>query len=310
MKIAYTEIMVDTPRLFEQGLIGSRLRRAIRQGAEDFLLLRASADLSDRLTAVLRHFSTVLDFATPGPHAAEALLVSGRAETIIRSAPIPEAMGQGQFQALIADSGLLPFGPATLDAVISLLALQTVDDLPGILLQIRRALKPDGMFLACLLGGASLTELRQSLLQAESEMEGGISPRVAPFADISDLGGLLQRAGFALPVSDVDSFTVRYASPLGLMHDLRRMGATNALIERRKTPLRRATLLRALEIYTKRFSDPDGRVRATFEFIWISGWAPHESQQKPLKPGSATKRLADALGVVEHATGDTPNGQK
>jgi len=310
MKIAYTEIMVDTPRLFEQGLIRSRLRRAIRQGAEDFLLLRASADLSDRLTAVLRHFSTVLDFATPGPHAAEALLVSGRAETIIRSAPIPEAIGQGQFQALIADSGLLPFGPATLDAIISLLALQTVDDLPGILLQIRRALKPDGMFLACLLGGASLTELRQSLLQAESEMEGGISPRVAPFADISDLGGLLQRAGFALPVSDVDSFAVRYASPLGLMHDLRRMGATNALIERRKTPLRRATLLRALEIYTKRFSDPDGRVRATFEFIWISGWTPHESQQKPLKPGSATKRLADALGVVEHATGYTSNGQK
>jgi SAM-dependent methyltransferase len=204
----------------------------------------------------------------------------------------------------------LPFGPATLDAVISLLALQTVDDLPGLMLQIRRALRPDGLFLACLMGGASLTELRQSLLQAESEIEGGISPRVAPFADISDLGGLLQRAGFALPVSDTDRFTVRYANPLGLMHDLRRMGATNALIERRKTPMRRATLLRALEIYAERFADSDGRVRATFELVWISGWAPHESQQKPLKPGSAAKRLADALGVAEIPAGEAPTGQK
>ena len=136
---------------------------------------------------------------------------------------------------------------------------------------------------------------------AESEIEGGISPRVAPFADIGDLGGLLQRAGFALPVSDVDRFTVRYASPLGLMHDLRRMGATNMLAQRRKTPLRRATLLRAMEIYGERFSDPDGRVRATFELVWISGWVPHESQQKPLKPGSAVKRLADALGVRENS---------
>ena len=295
--------MADAPRLFEQGLIRQRLQRALRQGAEDFLLARASADLSDRLAVVLRQFPTVLDFATPGFHASEALLASGRAETVIRAAPVPEAIGKGRIPALVADTSLLPFGVSSLDAVVSLLALQTVDDLPGLLLQIRRALRPDGMFLACLLGGASLTELRQSLLQAESEIEGGISPRVAPFADISDLGGLLQRAGFALPVSDVDSFTVRYASPLGLMHDLRRMGATNALIERRKTPMRRSTLLRTLEIYAERFSDPDGKVRATFELIWISGWAPHESQQKPLKPGSAAKRLADALGVAEHPTG-------
>ncbi len=302
--------MVDAPRLFEQGLIRQRLQRAIRQGAEDFLLARASADLSDRLTAVLRQFPIVLDFGTPGPRAAEVLLASGRADRVIRAAPTYAAIGHRHISALVADTGLLPFGASSLDAVVSLLALQTVDDLPGILSQIRRALRPDGMFLACLLGGASLTELRQSLVQAESEVEGGISPRVAPFADIRDLGGLLQRAGFALPVSDVDSFTVRYASPLGLMRDLRRMGATNALIERRKTPLRRATLLRTFEIYAERFSDPDGRVRATFEFIWISGWAPHESQQKPLKPGSAAKRLADALGVAEHPTGDRSSGQK
>ena len=299
--------MSEAPRLFEQGLIRTRLKRAIRQGAEDFLLARASADLSDRLMAVMRQFDTVLDLGTPGPHAAEALRASGKVDRLIRAAPIVEAIGQGEFQPMLADAGLLPFGRESLDAVISLLALQTVDDLPGALMQIRRAIRPDGLFLACLIGGASLTELRQSLAAAESEIEGGISPRVSPFADISDLGGLLQRAGFALPVSDVDSFTVRYANPLGLMHDLRRMGATNALVERRKMPMRRATLLRALEIYAERFSDPDGRVRASFELIWISGWTPHESQQKPLKPGSATKRLADALGVREIPGGEKPD---
>jgi len=161
--------MVEAPRLFEQGLIRQRLKRAIRQGAEDFLLARTSADLSDRLSAVLRQFATVLDFATPGPHAAEALAASGRAETIIRAAPIPEALGQGHFHPLVSDNGLLPFGSATLDAVISLLALQTVDDLPGLMLQIRRALRPDGLFLACLMGGASLTELRQSSFRPKAK---------------------------------------------------------------------------------------------------------------------------------------------
>jgi SAM-dependent methyltransferase len=257
--------------------------------------------------AVLRQFDTVLDMGTNGPHAAEALRASGKVGRLIRAAPLFEAIGKGEFQPMVADAGLLPFGRESLDAVVSLLALQTVDDLPGALMQIRRAIRPDGLFLACLIGGASLTELRQSLAAAESEIEGGISPRVSPFADISDLGGLLQRAGFALPVSDVDSFTVRYANPLALMHDLRRMGATNALVERRKMPMRRATLLRALEIYAERFSDPDGRVRASFELIWISGWTPHESQQKPLKPGSATKRLADALGVREIPGGEKPD---
>ncbi len=302
--------MSDAPRLFEQGLIRTRLKRAIRQGAEDFLLARAGADLSDRLSAVLRHFDVVVDWGTPGPHAADALLASGKVGRLIRSAPLIEALAPSPYPSIVADAGLFPFGRESVDAVISLLALQTVDDLPGALMQIRRALKPDGLFLACLIGGSSLTELRQSLAAAESEIEGGISPRVAPFADISDLGGLLQRAGFALPVSDVDSFTVRYASPLGLMHDLRRMGATNALTERRKSPMRRATLIRAMEIYAERFSDPDGRIRASFELIWISGWTPHESQQKPLKPGSASQRLADALGVREMVGGEKPDRLK
>ena len=163
------------------------------------------------------------------------------------------------------------------------------------LAQIRRALRPDGLLLAAMIGGDTLTELRQSFAAAEAECEGGVSPRVAPFADLRDIGGLLQRAGFALPVTDVDRVVVRYASAFGLMHDLRRMGAANSLVERRRTPLRRATLLRMAEIYSERFADADGRIRATFDIIWISGWAPHESQQKPLKPGSATASLEAAV---------------
>ena len=191
--------------------------------------------------------------------------------------------------SLSADEEALPFRDGSLDLVVSALALQFVNDLPGTLVQIRRALKPDGLFLAAMIGGESLTELREAFAQAEAEIEGGVSPRVAPFADLRDLGALLQRAGFALPVTDIDRVTVRYATPLALMHDLRRMGAANALTERRRMPLRRATLRRMFEIYAERFADPDGRMRATFEIVWLSGWAPHESQQKPLAPGSARR---------------------
>jgi SAM-dependent methyltransferase len=206
--------------------------------------------------------------------------------------------------ALVANEEALPFADASLDLVVSALALQTVNDLPGTLVQIRRALKPDGLLLAALLGGDTLRELRQSFAAAESEIEGGVSPRVAPFADVREIGALLQRAGFALPVTDVDRVTVRYASVLALMHDLRRMGATNVLTERRRTPLRRATLARMAEIYQRNFSDPDGRLRATFDIVWLSGWAPDASQQQPLRPGSARTRLADALGVNEQPAGE------
>ena len=205
-----------------------------------------------------------------------------------------------------ADEEALPFADGALDLVVSALALQFVNDLPGTLIQIRRALKPDGLLLAALIGGDSLTELREAFAQAESEVEGGVSPRVAPFADVRELGGLLQRAGLALPVVDSDRLTVRYKSVFDLMRDLRRMGATNMLTERRRTPLRRATLQRMADIYAQRFSDADRRVRATFEIAWLSGWAPHESQQKPLKPGSAVQRLADALGTQEIPSGEKP----
>jgi SAM-dependent methyltransferase len=198
-----------------------------------------------------------------------------------------------------ADEEALPFRDASLDLVVSVLAFQFVNDLPGTLIQIRRALKPDGLLLAALVGGDTLIELRQAFAAAEVEIEDGVSPRVAPFADVRDTGALLQRAGFALPVADVDRMTARYSSPFELMHDLRRMGATNPLVERSRRPLKRATLRRMAEIYAERFSDPDGRIRATFEVVWLSGWVPHDSQQKPLAPGSARQRLADVLGTRE-----------
>jgi SAM-dependent methyltransferase len=281
--------------LFDTDLIRARRARAERDGYAGFLLNRLAEDLDDRLAPVLRTFSSVLDLATPAPAAAQVLAARYPAARRIRLAPLPEPGGG----VIVGDPEALPLAPGSLDLAVSLLALQAVNDLPGTLIQLRRALRPDGLFVGCLLGGATLTELRQSFGQAESEVEGGISPRVAPFAAVREVGALLQRAGFALPVADTETLTVRYADPFGLMRDLRAMGMTNALTERRRVPLRRATLLRAAEIYAARFSDPDGRVRATFEVLWLSGWAPHESQQKPLRPGSAKSRLADALGTIE-----------
>ena len=288
--------MNESAPLFDPALVRRRIARAQRSGYAGFLLERVAEDLEDRLAAVTRTFPVALDLGTPLPLVSERLLQSGRVERMIRLAPIPEPAG-----SMVGDPEALPFsGNAGFDLAVSALALQHVNDLPGALLQVRRALKPDGLFLAGLLGGATLTELRQAFLQAESETEGGASPRVAPFAELRDLGGLLQRAGFALPVVDADTITVRYGDPFALMRDLRAMGLTNALHDRRRVPLRRATLMRAAAIYAERFSDPDGRLRATFEILWLSGWAPHESQQKPLRPGSAKTRLADALGAAEH----------
>jgi SAM-dependent methyltransferase len=197
---------------------------------------------------------------------------------------------------LVADEEVLPFAPQSFDLIVSALNLQWANDLPGAFAQIRRALAPDGLFLAALIGGQSLAELRICLAQAQEEIEGGASPRVAPFADLRDLGGLLQRAGLALPVTDCDAFTVRYHDAFGLMRDLRAMGATNVLAAGARRPLRRDVVLRTAALYAEKFADPDGRVRATFEIIWASGWAPHESQQKPLAPGSAQAPLSAILG--------------
>lgn len=282
------------PRLFDQDALRLHAERALRSGAPaDFLLQRATADLADRLAVVVRRFEHRLDLGTPLPLAAE--LLAHQEGHLTRLVPPGYPAGTGRWINIDGPLDILPITHESLDLVVSLLALQTVDDLPGTLVQIRRALKPDGLFIACLLGGDTLTELRQSFLEAETLIEGGASPRVAPFADLRDCGSLLQRAGFALPVTDVDRVVVRYQNPFGLMQDLRAMGASNPLAERQRKPLRRATLMKAAEIYADRFSDSDGRVRATFEIVWISGWSPHESQQKPLKPGSAKMSLAEGL---------------
>ena len=294
---------LPSPLIFDRTLLRTRRRRAASLGPATFLLDRVAADITDRLATVKRRFDLALDLGTPGEAVRAALARVGSVGTIVAAAAFPAGCAGRVTPFVIADEEALPFGDATLDLVVSALALQFVNDLPGTLVQIRRALKPDGLLLAALLGGETLTELRESFAAAESETTGGVSPRVAPFADLRDLGALLQRAGFALPVTDTDRLTVRYDSAFALMHDLRRMGATNILVDRRRRPLRRATLMRMAEIYAERFADPDGRLRATFEIVWLSGWSPHPSQQQPLKPGSAAARLADALGTQEVSTG-------
>ncbi|MEA2986580.1 MAG: hypothetical protein QOD94_2834 [Alphaproteobacteria bacterium] len=295
----------------DRRLLRARRRRAAALVPADFLLARVADDLAERLSSVLRRFDLAADLGTPGKHLRQELAASGKVGVLISvdalaDFSLPGTRGRaGEGAPLVAaDEEALPFREGSLDLVVSALALHLVNDLPGTLIQVRRALKPDGLFLAALLGGETLTELRQAFAEAETEKEGGVSPRVAPFPDLRDLGALLQRAGFALPVADTERLTVRYATVLSLMHDLRRMGATNALIERRRVPLRRATLMRMAEIYARRFADPDGRLRATFEIVWLSGWAPDPSQQKPLQPGSAKMRLADALGTIEIPAGE------
>jgi SAM-dependent methyltransferase len=291
------------PRLFDRKLVLARRLRAQREGAETFLLDATAKELVERLSAVKRRFALALDLGTPGDALAAALQQSGQVDGVIVSEPLAHFRA-GRLPRVAADEEALPFGDETLDLVVSALSLQWVNDLPGTFAQVRRVLKPDGLFLAALIGGETLGELRESLAIAESEMAGGASPRVSPFIDVRTLGSLLQRAGFALPVTDVERMTVRYRNARALLRDLRRMGAANALAERSHKPLRRAVLARAEEIYAERFADPDGRLRATFDVMWLSAWAPHESQQKPLKPGSAKMRLADALGTREQSAGE------
>jgi SAM-dependent methyltransferase len=267
------------PALFDRATLRVRSERARRGEAATFLLDRVAEDLAERLQAVMRKFAQAADIWTPGSALQEVLQARVGSVTRVDA----------------DDSEILPLQPQSLDLAVSALAFQFVNDLPGALAQIRRALKPDGLLLAALVGGDTLTELRQSFAAAEAECEGGASPRVAPFADLRDVGALLQRAGFALPVTDVDRIVVRYANAFALMQDLRRMAATNVLHERRRVPTRRTTMLRMAQIYHERFADSDGRIRATFDIIWMSGWAPHESQQKPLRPGSAKASLEAAV---------------
>jgi SAM-dependent methyltransferase len=264
------------PVLFDRALLARRLARAKKLGPATFLLDRVCEDMAERLAAVNRSFAEVVDIWTPGAGLSLPGLKVGHLD-------------------ISSGDERLPLAPASLDLAVSALAFQFVNDLPGVLAQIRRALKSDGLLLAALIGGDSLSELRQSFAAAEAECEGGVSPRVVPFADLRDIGGLLQRAGLALPVTDVDRVVVRYDNAFVLMNDWRRMGATNILLERRRAPTRVATMLRMAQIYAQRFSDPDGRIRATFDIVWLSAWAPHESQPKPLRPGSATASFEEVV---------------
>ena len=279
--------LAEVPQIFDRKALALRKSRAARRGGENVLAEEAARGIAHRLAAVNRRFTVPMALDIPDP-----------------AFDVLKGYADNWVFATLGEQERLPLEHDRFDLVVSVLSLHAINDLPGVLVQIRRALKPDGLFMAALLGGDSLAELREAFATAESEIEGGLSPRVAPFADLRELGALMQRAGFALPVIDSDRLTVRYDNAFALMRDLRAMGATNVLVERRRMPLRRATLLRMAEIYAERFSDPDGRVRATFEIAWLSGWAPHESQQKPLKPGSAAQRLADALGARELPAGE------
>jgi SAM-dependent methyltransferase len=282
------------PRLFDRTILPLKYARAATLPKARFLLERAADDLATRLSAVMRPFPDAGEIGTLGPEMAAAMAAPGRKIITLATDPSPGIAFDKE-----ANPDDLSLGTASYDLLVSGFLLQSVDDLPGVLFQIRRALRPDGLFMGCMLGGRTLHELRDVLASAESEIAGGISPRVFPFADVRDMGGLLQRAGFALPVADIEPLTVRYSDLLSLARDLRAMAATNILHGRLKWPSRRALFLRAAELYAQRHADADGRIRATFETVWISGWAPHESQQQPLRPGSAKARLADALKVPE-----------
>lgn len=294
-----------TPQIFDRELLlRRRLRAAHGNAPPDFLLARVAADFADRLTLIKRAFPRVLNLTAATGALGRTLADVRGIHDIVNTELAPELAGPPWPATTVADEEALPFPPATFDLVVSALTLQFVNDLPGTLTQIRRLLKPDGLFLGAMVGGETLKELRQATLQAEVEVHDGASPRVAPLADVRDLGALLQRAGFALPVADADTLTVSYATPLDLMRELKAMAAGNVLIERSRKPMTRRLLLRIAEIYAERYAGADGRIPATFETLTMTGWAPDDSQPKPLRPGSATTRLADALGTNEITTGD------
>ena len=285
-------------QLIDSKAVVDRKRRALRNRVDgaDFLMRDAAQELADRLSAVERRFPRAAVLLTPTGLAADALRATGKVDEVVEVAVHRDLLaGPGA----IAEGDRLPLEPASLDLAVSLLSMQELNDIPGFLIQVRRALKPDGLFIGAMAGAGTLTELRDALLAAETQLAGGASPRVLPFADVRDAGALLQRAGFALPVADHDDLTVRYATMFDLMRDLRAMGVTNVLAGRSRRPATRALFTHAAQIYAGRHSDADGRIRATFSLVWMSGWAPAESQRKPLRPGSAQVSLAKLLGDPE-----------
>lgn len=296
-------------RVFDRRLVRARRDRwAPAFDAHDFLFREVADRLADRLADTTRRFPLALDLGSRSGILAQELKGRGGIETLVQ-AELSAALARGAARhgpTVVADEEYLPFAEGRFDLVLSNLSLHWVNDLPGALIQARRALKPDGLFLGALFGLGTLAELRHALLEAEIETAGGAGPRLSPMAELRDGAALLQRAGFALPVADADTITVTYANALALMRELARMGEANATVARPRRPLRRSTLIRAAEIYAKRHGDAEGRVRASFQVIYLTGWAPGPDQPRALKPGSARSRLADALGVVEHKTGEKP----
>ena len=285
-------------RIFDRRLLRERRARAsLGLTAHDFLLTEVAERLSDRLSDIARRFPLALDLGARDGILARTLQGRGGIETLIQAeTSLVNAQRLQGGAALVADEELLPFKEQCFDAVLSNLALHWVNDLPGALAQIRSSLKPDGLFLASLFGTGTLQELRTALMEAELAETGGASPRVSPFADLRDAAGLLQRAGFALPVADVDTVTVTYGDFFALLRDLRGMGETNILIDRLKHPTRRTVFARAAAICQDRFADAEGRLPATFQILFLTGWAPDPSQQQPARRGSGKTSLKDVLG--------------
>lgn len=295
----------DDIAIFDRGQVRrQRDRAAMNHGSFDFLFREVADRLADRLLDFARPFPVALELgAHTGQFSAERG-VRGGIDIHVQADVSAKMLRQADGLRVVCDEEALPFRPGSFDLVLSNLSLHWVNDLPGTMIQIRRGLKPDGLFLAAMLGEETLTELRQSLLSAEAEVVGGASPRVSPMAGLRDAGSLMQRAGFALPVIDSDRITLTYADPFALMRELRGLGESNAVRQRLPGFSRRDVFVRAAAIYHERFADADGRIPATFDIIYMTGWAPHESQQQPLKPGSATSRLADALGTDEQPAGE------
>lgn len=301
--------MTDPMLVFDRSLVRRRRERAIPDYADfAFLEQEVAERLAERLDDIRRRFPVALELGARSGALGRLLRAGGKVDTLIQADLSPawarERAADGPAAAV--DEEALPFADGSLDAVFGALSLHWVNDLPGALAQIRRALKPDGLLLMAMLGGDTLVELRDALFEAESEVTGGVSPRVSPFADLRDVAGLLQRAGFALPVADADTIPVTYETAFHLMRDLRGMGEANAVLERRRRFSPRALFARAAEIYAERFAGPDGRVPARFQVLYLTAWAPSADQPKPLRPGSASARLADAIGGSEVGTGETP----
>ncbi len=302
--------MNDAMEVFDRAAVRRHRDRAAA-GLEDhdFLLREVAGRLAGRLADIRRDFPLALDLGCHGGALARALAGRGGVERVVQADLSSAMLKQADGLRVAADEEFLPFAGASFDLVASALSLHWVNDLPGALVQIRRVLRPDGLLLAAMLGAGTLGELREAFAAAESAEEGGASPRISPFADVRDAGMLLERAGFALPVVDRDTITVSYPNALALMRDLRGMGESNALRERARRFTRRATVMAVAAVYAERFAGPDGRIPATFQVITLTAWAPHESQQQPLRPGSAKGRLADALDTREIPAGDKARPQ-